>query len=60
MLTGDEARLHFHLDALQLGGERVARRGLLPALEDGDPGVVAAAGYALLTSGTPESLDIRV
>jgi 3-oxoacyl-[acyl-carrier-protein] synthase-1 len=37
VLTGDEARLHFHLDALQLGGARVARRVLRPALEDGDP-----------------------
>jgi len=57
VLTGDEALLLFHLDALQPGGERMVGWALRPALEDGDFGVTAAAGYVLFTSGTPESLD---
>jgi uncharacterized protein (TIGR02270 family) len=57
VLAGDEARLLAHLEALRLGGERVARRVLMPALED-DPDRAAVAGYVLLGSGSKEALAL--
>jgi uncharacterized protein (TIGR02270 family) len=47
---GPEERMLAHLDGLVLGGARVARRLLLPALGGEEPGPVFAAAFALLAS----------
>jgi len=46
--SGPEARLLAHLDALVLGGPEVAEELLLPALAGEEPGLVAAAAWALV------------
>ena len=45
---GPEERLLAHIDGLVVNGPLVARRLLIPALEDEDPGRVSAAAAALL------------
>jgi uncharacterized protein (TIGR02270 family) len=55
--AGPEERLLAHLDALVLGGARVAKRLLLPALEAEDPGAVFAASFALAEGGRPGELE---
>jgi uncharacterized protein (TIGR02270 family) len=47
---GPEERMLAHLDGLVLGGGRVARKLLLPALGADEPGPVFAAAFALLAS----------
>jgi uncharacterized protein (TIGR02270 family) len=54
---GPEERLLAHLDGLVLGGPRVAKRLLLPALESDEPGFVFAATFALVDGGRPEDFD---
>ena len=48
-VEGLEARLLAHLDALVLGGRRVAARLLLPALESDELESVGCAAFALLS-----------
>ena len=45
---GPEERLMAHIDGLVVNGPLVARKLLIPALEDDDPGRVSAAATALL------------
>jgi len=47
---GPEERLLAHLDGLVLGGARVARKLLLPAMVGDEPGPAFAAAFALLAS----------
>ena len=47
---GPEERMLAHLDALVIGGGRVAKKLLLPALKGDEPGKVFAAAFALLAS----------
>ncbi len=47
---GPEERMLAHLDALVLGGARVAKKLLLPALTSDEPDTVFAAAFALLAS----------
>lgn len=47
---GPEERLRAHIDALVIGGRRVAEKLLLPALGEDEPGVAPAAATALLAS----------
>ncbi len=47
---GPEARMLAHLDGLVVGGGRVAKKLLLPALASDEPGKVFAATFALLAS----------
>lgn len=46
--AGPEARLLAHVDGLVIGGPAVARKLLVPALEEDEPGRVSAAALALL------------
>jgi uncharacterized protein (TIGR02270 family) len=46
--VGPEERLLAHLDGLLLGGSPVAEKLLVPALGGEDPGLVAAAAWALV------------
>jgi uncharacterized protein (TIGR02270 family) len=48
VVSGPEERLLSHLDGLVLGGERVAKKLLFPALEGDDPTKVVVAAWALL------------
>ncbi len=48
--AGPEERMLAHLDALVLGGARVAKKLLLPALTSDEPDTVFAAAFALLAS----------
>jgi uncharacterized protein (TIGR02270 family) len=47
---GPEARMLAHLDGLVIGGKRVAKKLLLPALKSDEPGKAFAAAFALLAS----------
>jgi uncharacterized protein (TIGR02270 family) len=47
---GPEERMLAHLDALVVGGSRVAKKLLLPALRSDEPDTVFAAAFALLAS----------
>jgi uncharacterized protein (TIGR02270 family) len=47
---GPEERMLAHLDALVVGGSRVAKQLLLPALRSDEPDTVFAAAFALLAS----------
>jgi uncharacterized protein (TIGR02270 family) len=47
---GPEARMLAHLDGLVVGGARVAKKLLLPAMASDEPGKVFAATFALLAS----------
>ena len=53
---GPEERLLAHLEGLAAGGPEAAPRLLSPALEDGDPGKVAAAAAALASAGALDAL----
>jgi uncharacterized protein (TIGR02270 family) len=58
--AGPEERLLAHLDALVLGGDRVAERLLQPALaaeEGDDPSQRAVAAWVLLDTGRPERFE---
>lgn len=59
--AGPEERLLAHLDALVLGGERVAERLLRPALvaggDGGEPSQRSVAGWVLLEAGGPERFE---
>ncbi|QDE71917.1 hypothetical protein BHS09_35800 [Myxococcus xanthus] len=55
--TGPEQRLLACLDALQLGGPRVTRELLLPALSSDEPEQVACAASVLLSQPGQEHLD---
>lgn len=57
LANGLERRLCAHLDALLVGGPRVADKLLLPALEDDDPQLAFAAALALLASPQPAHGD---
>jgi uncharacterized protein (TIGR02270 family) len=48
--SGPEERMLAHLDGLVVGGGRVAKKLLLPALAADEPGKVFAATFALLSS----------
>lgn len=52
-----EHRLLAHLDALALGGHRVARALLIPAAEQEDAGLTFSAAYALLLSEERAALE---
>jgi uncharacterized protein (TIGR02270 family) len=54
--AGPERRLIAHLDGLILGGQRVAERLLLPAIEDEDEEVEQIAAATLAVLAQPESL----
>jgi len=60
VIEGPEERLLAHLDGLVLGGTPVARRLLVPALGDDDPGKVAAAAWALLQAEDADHLELVV
>ncbi|MFP2927133.1 TIGR02270 family protein [Pyxidicoccus sp. 3LG] len=51
VLEGPEERLHANLEGLVQGGDAVARKLLLPALDEEDPGLVCASALALLSGG---------
>jgi uncharacterized protein (TIGR02270 family) len=48
-----EERLHSHVDGLVLGGEHIAKRLLLPALESDDLELIRTAALPLLLSDAP-------
>jgi uncharacterized protein (TIGR02270 family) len=52
-----EERLHAHVDGLVLGGEPVAKRFLLPALESDDLELIRTAALPLLLGAPPGSTD---
>lgn len=52
---GPEERLLAHVDGLVVNGPLVARRLLVPALDDDEPGRVSAAATALLLGEAPEA-----
>lgn len=54
---GPEERLLAHLDGLVLGGARVADKLLVPALAGEEPGMVAAAAWALLQAEDADHQD---
>ncbi|MFY2561080.1 hypothetical protein ACN469_25990 [Corallococcus terminator] len=58
LASGDEARLHAHLRALSVGGERVAERLLRPALRGEEPTIVGPACWALLASEGPGVAEV--
>lgn len=58
--SGPEERLHAHLDGLVLGGQPVAEKLLLPALGGEEPGLVAAAAWALLQAEHGDHQDAVV
>lgn len=47
---GPEGRMRAHLDGLVVGGARVARKLLLPAIAGEEPGPAFAAAFALLSA----------
>ncbi len=55
--VGPEERLLAHLDGLVLGGARVAEKLLVPALAAEDPGLVAAAAWALVQAEDADHQD---
>jgi uncharacterized protein (TIGR02270 family) len=54
---GPEGRMLAHLDGLVLGGSRVAKKLLLPALGSNESGPVFAAAFALLASEDGDYMD---
>jgi len=54
---GPEERLLAHLDGLVLGGVKVAEKLLVPALSEEDPGLVAAAAWALVQAEDADHQD---
>ncbi len=54
---GPEERLLAHLDGLVLGGKPVAEKLLLPALASEEPGLAAAAAWALLQAEDADHQD---
>jgi uncharacterized protein (TIGR02270 family) len=54
---GPEERLLAHLDGLVLGGKPVAEKLLVPALASDDPGLAAAASWALLQAEDADHQD---
>jgi uncharacterized protein (TIGR02270 family) len=54
---GPEERMLAHLDALVIGGGRVAKKLLLPGLTGDEPGTVFAAAFALLASEDGDFLN---
>jgi uncharacterized protein (TIGR02270 family) len=55
--VGPEERLLAHLDGLVLGGAKVAEKLLLPALAGEEPGMVAAAAWALVQAEDADHQD---
>jgi uncharacterized protein (TIGR02270 family) len=55
--VGPEERLLAHLDGLVLGGIAVAEKLLVPALTADDPGLVAAAAWALVQAEGADHQD---
>jgi uncharacterized protein (TIGR02270 family) len=58
--VGPEERLLAHLDGLVLGGQRVARKLLIPALAGDDLGGIAAAAWVLLQAEDADHQDLVV
>jgi uncharacterized protein (TIGR02270 family) len=60
LAAGPEARLLAHVDGLIIGGPVVARKLLLPTIQDPHAGyeIVAAAGLAVLGGDDPEAREL--
>jgi uncharacterized protein (TIGR02270 family) len=54
---GPEGRMLAHIDGLVIGGPRVAKKLLLPALAADEPGLVFAAAFALVDGDRPEDFE---